>query len=80
MQTSRQQKSAIPLDYSVSDMTIAAEFIMTAMRAAVNGHPVASADVVRPLKWARSKIDEVLAQAEATASPATVAPPASREA
>jgi hypothetical protein len=80
MQTIRQQKSAIPLDYCVSDMTIAAEFIMTAMRAAVNGHPVASADVVRPLKWARSKIDEVLAQAEATASPATVVPPAGREA
>lgn len=66
MQTSRQQKSAVPLDFSVSDMTIAAEFIMTAMRAAANGHPVASADVVRPLKWARSKIDEVLRQAEAT--------------
>ncbi len=80
MQTSRQQKSAIPLDYSVSDMTIAAEFIMTAMRAAVNGHPVASADVVRPLKWARSKIDEVLAQGEAAASAAAVVPLASREA
>lgn len=66
MQTSRQQKSAVPLDYSVSEMTIAAEFVMTAMRAAVNGHPVSSADVVRPLKWARSKIDEVLRQAEAT--------------
>lgn len=80
MQTSRQQKSATPLDYSVSDMTIAAEFIMTAMRAAVNGHPVASADVVRPLKWARSKIDEVLAQAEASATLSTVVPLASREA
>jgi hypothetical protein len=80
MQTSRQQQSAIPLDYSVSDMTIAAEFIMTAMRAAVNGHPVASADVVRPLKWARSKIDEVLVQAEAPASFAAVVPLASREA
>ncbi|RRN75997.1 hypothetical protein [Agrobacterium deltaense] len=78
MQTNRQQKSAIPPDYSVSDMTIAAEFIMTAMRAAVNGHPVASADVVRPLKWARSKIDEVLAQAEAPS--ATVVPLANREA
>lgn len=78
MQTSRQQKSAIPLDYSVSDMTIAAEFIMTSMRAAVNGHPVTSANVVRPLKWARSKIDEVLAQAEAT--PVTVVPLANREA
>lgn len=71
MQSSRQQKSAVPLYYSVSDMTIAAEFIMTAMRAAVNGHPVSSTDVVRPLKWARSKIDEVLAQAEA-ATPAVV--------
>lgn len=80
MQTSRQQKSIIPLDYSVSDMTIAAEFIMTAIRAAVNGHPVASADVVRPLRWARSKIDEVLAQAEATATPAAVIPLTSREA
>lgn len=76
MQTNRQQKSPTPFDYSVSDMTIAAEFIMTAMRAAVNGHPVASADVVRPLKWARSKIDEVLAQAEAAA----VIPLAVREA
>jgi hypothetical protein len=63
MQT-RQPKSSPPLDYSVSDMTIAAEFIMTAMRAAVNGHPVTSADVVRPLTWARTKVDEVLAQAE----------------
>lgn len=78
MQTSTQQKSAIPLDYSVSDMTIAAEFIMTAMRAAVNGHPVTSADVMRPLKWARSKIDEVLAQAEAM--PVAVVPIANREA
>lgn len=77
MQTSRQQKSAIPLDYSVSDMAIAAEFIMTAIRAAVNGHPVASADVVRPLRWARSKIDEVLAQAEA--SPSAVIPITARE-
>ncbi len=78
MQTSRQQKSATPLDYSVSDMTIATEVIMTAMRAAVNGHPLASADVVRPLKWARSKIDEVLAQAEASA--VAVVPLTSREA
>lgn len=80
MQTSRQQKSAMPRDYSVSDMTIAAEFMMTAMRAAVNGHPVASADVVRPLKWARSKIDEVLAQAEAAAALAAPASLALREA
>ena len=79
MQTSRQQKFAVPLDYSVSDMTIAAEFIMTAIRAAVNGHPVSSTDVVRPLRWARSKIDEVLAQAEAVA-PVTVVTLASKEA
>jgi hypothetical protein len=64
MQT-RSPKSSLPLDHGVSDMTIAAEFIMTAMRAAVNGHPVTSADVVRPLTWARTKVDEVLvAQAE----------------
>ncbi|QOV06081.1 hypothetical protein CPT_Pasto_006 [Rhizobium phage Pasto] len=45
---------------SVSDMTIAMEFILTAMRATVNGHPIESEDVIRPLVWARSKINEVL--------------------
>lgn len=68
MRTNRQPTSAATIDVCLSDMTIAAEFIMTAMRAVANGHPAISTDVVRPLTWARTKIDEVLAQTATTPS------------
>ncbi|MGE3366031.1 MAG: hypothetical protein AB7I34_21595 [Rhizobiaceae bacterium] len=51
--------SSSPVD-AIHGLTIAAEFLITAVRAIAQGHPPSALQVQEPIIWASSKMREVL--------------------